>query len=214
MNTNTEEYESTIEAVSVLVSEGNHELALRLTQNALKKISVDKDKGLIDEQKFNELETELTRKYINSRAKLDNEKHVYLRTFLKTLIVSATIATTIALTSFFVVTKMMAGQVDKITDILKYEIAFFRTEIQNELIKEIPEISNALKKEIPAITEKLKEEIEEKSMGIDRFYFYTKLWEIDKKYRFEGKEMPPPVAELKREIESKIIELIKNGPEK
>ena len=64
----TEKYDSISKTVSLLISNGNYELALQLSQYALEKLSVEMEANdLADQETIKEIEIDLTRKYLNSR---------------------------------------------------------------------------------------------------------------------------------------------------
>ena len=201
----TEKHDSISKTVSLLISNGNYELALQLSQYALEKLSVEMEANdLADQETIKEIEIDLTRKYLNSRSKIDNVKRSYLNTFIKTLIVSVTISITIALTSTFIFNRSIGNQADKLVDMLGHEISLLGSEVKTQ----IPAFAKTIKGEIPAISEKIKEEIEKKTMGLDeRFYYYNRLWEIDKEYSLKGELMPSTVLDLRREIKEEISKL-------
>ena len=144
----TEKYDSISKTVSLLISNGNYELALQLSQYALEKLSVEMEANdLADQETIKEIEIDLTRKYLNSRSKIDNVKRSYLNTFIKTLIVSVTISITIALTSTFIFNRSIGNQADKLVDMLGHEISLLGSEVKTQ----IPAFAKTIKGEIPAI---------------------------------------------------------------
>ena len=88
-----------------------------------------------------------------------NKNDPYIHLFIKTMLISATVAITITISTIFSFNYIIGDQLDQITNIARFEANQVSKVIIGQLNSTIPDIAKAVQKEIPLISNRLQNEI-------------------------------------------------------
>ena len=138
-----------LDTVHQLKEYNQYELAFKLNQFVMQ--NLDELDDLETEQRY-------MGEYLRLRKKLYG-MDPYIHLFIKTMLISATVAITITISTIFSFNYIIGDQLDQITNIARFEANQVSKVIIGQLNSTIPDIAKAVQKEIPLISNRLQNEI-------------------------------------------------------
>ena len=138
-----------LDTVHMLNENDQHELAFKLNQYGMQNLAELND---------SEMEQRYIGEYLHLRKKLYG-MDPYIHLFIKTMLISVTVAITITISTIFTFNYIIGDQLDQMTDIARFEAAQMRKAIVGQLKATVPDIAKSVQREIPLISDRLQNEI-------------------------------------------------------
>lgn len=157
-----EEYQSVLDTVRFLTTEGEYELALELSQRTLERMHLEKDEtpepSSEDDKKVDAIRHQLTEKYLSVRLRMEKGALPYRQAFMKTLIVSSVISIVFIVTLAISI-KIVEDQTglmvkNLLNDTFRQDINTQMTKVTDKILIHMSAISDTTHKAIPKLLSK------------------------------------------------------------
>ncbi len=153
-DTITQAYGSIIETANFLAEQGDHELALHLTQKALEDLYLRKEKEEDSPDESDEskaLELQLTQKYLEFRARIDDgraHRKSYIKTLINACIICLVASLGIIMTAVIVDRAVVRPRVNGL-------VSSTVRPLTDEVIRQVPKITKSLDDAIQKVSKDL-----------------------------------------------------------